>query len=233
MRLRTRLLLVVTSALLLAVCGIGWSAAAPPRWPWPLSPAPSVVAGFEAPASDYGPGHRGIDLEASTGQVVRSSTTGVVTVAGSVAGRGVVVVRTGALRLTYEPVSAAVDVGDDVGTGDVLGRMQSTGSHCAPWTCLHVGLRDGDEYIDPLPWFGPLPVRLKPLGSDVAAAAGPEDRPRLARDDTGPHVTESNAQDPGPGRSSSRLITGGAVTVLAGAAAASAVAARRRGQARG
>jgi murein DD-endopeptidase MepM/ murein hydrolase activator NlpD len=192
-----------------------------------------VVATFDAPDSDYGSGHRGIDLEASTGQVVRSSTAGVVTVAGSIAGRGVVVVRAGALRLTYEPVSAGVDVGDEVTTGDVLGRVQSAGSHCAPWTCLHVGLRDGDEYIDPLPWFGPLPVRLKPLGSPVESGAGPAGDPRPAGDDTGRPAARAEAPDPGPTRSSSRLVAGAAAAVLVGAAAASVAASRRRGQARG
>ena len=31
-------------------------------WPWPLAPVATLVERFDAPDSDYGPGHRGIDL---------------------------------------------------------------------------------------------------------------------------------------------------------------------------
>jgi murein DD-endopeptidase MepM/ murein hydrolase activator NlpD len=142
-------------------------------WPWPLRPDPDLVAGFDAPDGDYGPGHRGIDVRGTPGQPVTSATAGEVTVAAPIAGRGVVVVRTGELRITYEPVSAAVRVGEQVAVGALLGRLQQRGSHCWPTACLHLGVRDLDEYVDPLPRFWPRPVRLKPLHRTTLSGPGP------------------------------------------------------------
>ena len=73
---------------------------------WPLLPAPEVVAGFDPPATRWGAGHRGVDLAGAPGQPVRAALAGTVTFAGSLAGRGVVVVDHGATRTTYEPVDA-------------------------------------------------------------------------------------------------------------------------------
>jgi murein DD-endopeptidase MepM/ murein hydrolase activator NlpD len=130
---------------------------------WPLAPTPAVVGGFDPPESRWGAGHRGVDLAGSPGQPVRSALAGTVTFAGELAGRGVVTVDHGATRTTYEPVEASVVVGDAVGAGDRIGRLQSGGSHCAPQTCLHWGLLDGDDYLDPLTLVGAGPVRLLPL----------------------------------------------------------------------
>ena len=33
-----------------------------PRWQWPVPPPHEVIAPFDAPATPYGPGHRGIDI---------------------------------------------------------------------------------------------------------------------------------------------------------------------------
>jgi murein DD-endopeptidase MepM/ murein hydrolase activator NlpD len=130
---------------------------------WPLAPAPEVVGGFDPPESRWGAGHRGVDLAGSPGQPVRSALAGTVTFAGELAGRGVVTVDHGGTRTTYEPVAASVVVGDAVAAGDRIGRLQSGGSHCAPATCLHWGLLDGERYLDPLTLVGAGPVRLLPL----------------------------------------------------------------------
>ena len=136
----------------------------PARGVWPLDPQPTVVRAFDPPASAYGVGHRGVDLRGHVGQEVRAALAGEVVVAGRLAGRGVVVVSHGATRTTYEPVTATVHRGDQVGTGEVIGTLQWSGSHCLPWACLHWGLRRGDDYLDPLDLVGggPQPVRLLP-----------------------------------------------------------------------
>ncbi|EGX60246.1 peptidase [Streptomyces zinciresistens K42] len=144
---------------------------------WPVEPRPAVLRGWQPPATAYGRGHRGADLAAPAGTAVRAVAPGRVSFAGRVAGRGVVSVElagTGSppLRTTYEPVRASVARGDRVRAGEVIGAVESGGSHCAGG-CLHWGLRDGETYRDPLsllpPWLlrrGPsrlLPVLDVPL----------------------------------------------------------------------
>lgn len=169
--------------LLLVVCLLGCVAgssayAAPPRPPgpgavgmhdapagsgtWPLEP-PSVLRDFDPPSSAYGAGHRGVDLIGRAGEPVRATLAGRITFAGSLAGRGVVVVDHGTTRTTYEPVRASVEVGDRVPRGGGLGHLQSVGSHCAPVTCLHWGLIETETYLDPLTLVGAGPVRLLPF----------------------------------------------------------------------
>ena len=124
-----------------------------------------IAALFDRPTSDWGPGHRGIDLWLGDGESVASPGPGVVTFAASIAGRGVVVVRHPAgLRSTLEPVTASVHVGDSVRAGQSVGALQLAGSHCAPRACLHWGVRLGHEYLDPLDVLrGYGPIRLLPM----------------------------------------------------------------------
>jgi murein DD-endopeptidase MepM/ murein hydrolase activator NlpD len=138
---------------------------------WPLHPRPAVAAGFDPPLTTYGAGHRGVDLVGSPGQEVRAAVGGRITYAGSLAGRGVVVVSHGSTRTTYEPVSAAVRPGAVLTAGEVIGTLQEFGSHCSPRACLHWGLIEGETYLDPLTLVGSGPVRLLPLfePSDVVS----------------------------------------------------------------
>ncbi|MCL2542611.1 MAG: M23 family metallopeptidase [Nocardioidaceae bacterium] len=140
---------------------------------WPLQPRPAVVHGFDPPDSTYGAGHRGVDLAGHVGQAVHAALAGRVVFAGMLAGRGVVVVDHGAERTTYEPVAAAVHVGDHVARGAVIGRLTIVQSHCFPQACLHLGLiRDVDDvYLDPLTLFGEAPIRLLPLWRDLPWAS--------------------------------------------------------------
>ncbi|WP_141012913.1 M23 family metallopeptidase [Nocardioides sambongensis] len=130
---------------------------------WPLLPTPTVVHDFDPPATAYGAGHRGVDLAGTFGSSVRSALPGTVLFAGSLAGRGVVVVGHGDTRTTYEPVSASVAVGDRVEAGAVIGHLQLALSHCFPRACLHWGWLRGQTYLDPLLLVGAGPVRLLPL----------------------------------------------------------------------
>ncbi len=136
-----------------------------PQWLWPLDPPPAVVNPFVAPLDPYGPGHRGVDLAATVGQPVRAVAAGRVSFAGMVAGRGVLVVDHGRLRTTYEPVLPLVREGHRVAAGAVVGTVTLAGGHCLPATCLHLGARDGDRYVDPMRWLGSGRIRLLPLGS--------------------------------------------------------------------
>lgn len=178
-------LLAVLTVVLLILCPRAGEAATAgdagetaPAGVWPLQPVPSVVRAFDPPTSTWGAGHRGVDLAGSVGEAVRAALAGTVTFAGSLAGRGVVVVDHGATRTTYEPVTPSVTVGDEVRAGEVIGTLTLTLSHCLPSACLHWGLiRNADDvYLDPLSLIGlGAPVRLLPLWrpQPVARTTGP------------------------------------------------------------
>jgi murein DD-endopeptidase MepM/ murein hydrolase activator NlpD len=138
---------------------------------WPLRPSPEVVRGFDPPDERWGAGHRGVDLLGSPGVAVRAGLPGVVSFAGRIAGRGVVVVDHGATRTTYEPVLAAVRRGRRVAAGAVLGHLAPDGSHCPPRACLHWGWLRGETYLDPLLLVGAGPVRLLPLAAAAPLAS--------------------------------------------------------------
>ncbi|MFT0763017.1 M23 family metallopeptidase [Actinomyces sp. F1_1611] len=118
--------------------------------------APGQVARpFDPPAERWLPGHRGVDLVAHLDQEVVSPAPGRVIYAGPLVDRSVISVELASgLRLTFEPVTPIVQVGDAVERGQVLGRMATSGS-------LHWGAKyPGDQYVDPLALtLGP--IRLK------------------------------------------------------------------------
>jgi murein DD-endopeptidase MepM/ murein hydrolase activator NlpD len=156
---------------LLAVLG-ATGFAGPARFPAPPEPvvyaAPvsplRVVRGFAPPDSEFGAGHRGVDLATTAGATVLSAADGVVRFAGSVAGRGLVVVlHADGVSTEYEPLKPAVSTGATVRRGQVLGRVRGPHGGCAPGRCVHWGARRGAEYLDPLLLLRPLgPVRLLP-----------------------------------------------------------------------
>lgn len=122
-------------------------------WMPPVDPV-HVLRGFAAPAQRWLPGHRGVDLRAATGTIVRAPAGGVVAFVGVVAGKPVVSIDhadpdgEGLIRTTYEPITSAVAAGAPIRAGEALGTVAG-GSHCAG-DCLHWGARRDGEYVDPL-----------------------------------------------------------------------------------
>lgn len=108
-----------------------------------------VGRSFDPPEAPWLAGHRGVDLVAEPGTVVVAPGDGIVTFAGPLAGRGVVVVTHGDVRSTLEPVDATVAVGTRVAAGTPVGRLAG-GHPCGAAACLHWGLRRGEAYLDPL-----------------------------------------------------------------------------------
>lgn len=138
-----------------------------------VDPPSGVVRPFDAPEHEWGAGHRGVDLVAPEGSGVRSPGPGVVTFAGQVARRGVVVVtHPDGLRTSLEPVAASVPVGTAVDAGSAIGAVESsradgggtTPNHCAPRSCVHWGVRRGERYIDPLSLLDRPQIVLLPDG---------------------------------------------------------------------
>ena len=136
--------------------GLLLTAGAPPL------PGP-VVRGFDPPEQVWLAGHRGVDLAGTPGDPVVAPADGVVSYAGVLAGRPVLVVDHGDLRSTLEPVDAVVAVGARVSMGDVVGHL-ADGHACSTGTCLHWGLKRGDDYLDPWSMIS-SPVRLLPEGA--------------------------------------------------------------------
>jgi murein DD-endopeptidase MepM/ murein hydrolase activator NlpD len=123
----------------------------PIRYRLPVDAA--VVRPFEPPTTDYGPGHRGVDLGASTGAVVRAAERGVVRHAGSVAGVvWVSIDHEDGVRTSYGPLAGLrVRAGDDVQRSEVIGFL-AAGDHGQPDVDqgLHLGARRDGVYIDPM-----------------------------------------------------------------------------------
>ncbi|TNH23302.1 M23 family metallopeptidase [Micromonospora orduensis] len=149
----------------------------PGRFRLPLDGPPAPVRRFDPPPRPWLAGHRGVDLAAPAGAVVRSAGPGTVLFAGLVAGRPVVTVgHAGGLRTTHEPVRPAVRAGQPVTAGAPLGELLPGHPGCPARACLHWGLRRGTEYLDPLALLGLGPVRLFPIGGAGSAGTGPADR---------------------------------------------------------
>ncbi|GAA3336267.1 hypothetical protein GCM10017712_33800 [Curtobacterium citreum] len=121
-------------------------------WVWPTG-SRIVERGWEAPADDYAPGHRGIDVAASIGTPAVAVASGTVSFAGSVAGRGVVSIdHGGGLVSTLDSVDPSVSTWDEVDQGSTVGTV-SVG-HCpASAPCLHLGARVDGRYVNPLPYL--------------------------------------------------------------------------------
>jgi murein DD-endopeptidase MepM/ murein hydrolase activator NlpD len=114
----------------------------PPRLLPPV--ASPITDHFRAPSSPYGPGNRGLDYQPAPGTPVRTSATGSVEFAGSVAGAlWVTVAHAHGYRTTYGPLfTVVVRLHQRMARGDALGTSGPA---------LHLSLRQGDEYLDPEP----------------------------------------------------------------------------------
>ena len=127
-----------------------WSAASTPRRP------------------TWNPGHRGVDLAGAPGQPVYAAGGATVVFAGLLAGRPVVsLAHPGGLHTSYEPVRAAVRVGQLVTAETVIGELVAGHVGCRAAACLHWGAMWGPasraDYVDPLGLLNSTPIRLKPL----------------------------------------------------------------------
>jgi murein DD-endopeptidase MepM/ murein hydrolase activator NlpD len=154
---------------------LAWSllptAAAADAWQWPLAGPHEVSRDFAPPATRFGAGHRGVDLPAEAGAVVRAAGAGRISYAGLLAGRGVVVVVHGELRTTYEPVTSLHPLGSQVAAGEPIGRLEPGHLGCASAACLHWGLKRGEEYLDPTRLVDRGPVRLLPVPGGASGEA--------------------------------------------------------------
>jgi hypothetical protein len=106
-----------------------------------------IAAAFDAPESDYGPGHRGIDYGVVAGTPVRASASGTVSFAGMVAAVSTVTIDHGSgIETTYTGL-ATIDVrpGERIDEGRFLGTTGTVHGIAG----LHFGVKVDSEYTDP------------------------------------------------------------------------------------
>ena len=128
-----------------------------------------VVRGFDARAGPYGPGHRGIDIAAPVGELVRAPAAGRVVFAGPVAGVNWVtlVVAPGVLVTLgplLDPVATATRVRSKAPVGRIGPGHAATPATPASPAALHLSVRVDGVYVDPLVYLVDRPrPRLVPL----------------------------------------------------------------------
>ncbi|HWF41808.1 MAG TPA: M23 family metallopeptidase [Acidothermaceae bacterium] len=155
-------LLSVGSGVTAAAQTAGASAQLQPPLPAPLT----VTRTFAPPLHPWAAGNRGVDLAAHVGESVSAATAGLVIYAGLLAGRGVISIRDGSLRTTYEPVDPVVHAGDNVVAGQLIGYVSAAADSCgSPGSCLHWGALQSGEYVDPMRLLRAPRVRLLPIWS--------------------------------------------------------------------
>ena len=125
-----------------------------------------VTDPFRPPAVPWGAGNRGLEYGTEAGTVVRAIGPGVISFAGPVAGTlHVTVTHPDGLRSSYSGVAAIrTSVGEVVTGGDVVAVAGTT---------FHLGVREGERYIDPSGLWGLVvasgPVVLVPVDDPPAA----------------------------------------------------------------
>ncbi len=123
-------------------------------WHWPVAGRRAVILPFRAPAHEYGPGHRGMDI-AAEGEVL-APADGVVAFRGTVVDRPLITIdHGGGYVTTLEPVTSELRPGDAVAAGESVGAL-AVGGHAARGT-LHVGVRVDGRYVNPRGLFGDIP----------------------------------------------------------------------------
>lgn len=144
---------LLAALLFAAVLAVAPHAEAETRWSWPI--VGPIVRAFDKPETDYSDGHRGIDVGAIRGRVVRAPTDSVVWFVGRVAGKDVVSLDTadGSI-VSMEPVEASVRRGDVVRRGDPVGVI--SGQHDG-MNAVHIGVRVDGVYVDPTRLLGKPP----------------------------------------------------------------------------
>ena len=114
---------------------------------------------YQLPATEYGPGHRGIDLDMQENEQIRAPFDGVVSFVGKVVDRRLITLHslTG-YKASFEPICSELEQGDFVREQEVLGWAcsadKSYAEHCPG--CVHFSVRNEYGYLNPLLFIGQL-----------------------------------------------------------------------------
>ena len=152
----------------------------PGSWLWPVSGP--VLRGFDPPDSPFGAGHRGIDVGAAVDSPLVAPAPGIVKFAGRIDGHLFLSIAHGEGWESTASWLSTVTVrkGDTVFAGQLVGTTGS-GHPGAAVPHVHLGVKHGGLYVDPLLVFAPLSlsglIRLAPLGWATDPSPSPRARP--------------------------------------------------------
>jgi len=163
------------------------------------------LLGFGATYSVGGAGrtHLGADLGGAPGAQVRAPVDGTVVFAGQVPatdGSGsratCVTIASGGDRWTLLPLdSVEVEQGQDVQEGAVVGRLAGSGDGSSSGTHLHVGLRRGELYLDPMSLLA-APAIAGPSSGGADARPGDGSEEQREADEGHPGAGSAGAEAP-------------------------------------
>lgn len=205
-------------------------------WRWPVRG--EVLTPFARGVDPYARGqHRGVDIAAPMGTVVRSACGGSVSFAGRVASAGrVVSVACGPWSVTYLHLGRLeARRGAHVAAGAALGTVGTSGAdRSARAPHLHLGVRRRSDrlgYVDPLAFLGGHDARpgLPPLGAAPSRSRGPAGLPARLRPAPRPLARRPLPAVRRPLPAALRLLPAGRTLAPPRAGTAPASAARRAG----
>lgn len=115
------------------------------------------------PDPNWKPGHRGLDIQANTEQMVVAPRSGTVKFSNYINGVGSISIQTyDGYRHILTFIEPITEVNQKVRTGEQIGWV-SEGGHCIR-TCVHWAVKHNGVYIDPR-WLLPsMLVRIKHAG---------------------------------------------------------------------
>ena len=111
-----------------------------------------IVLDANIPDQNWDAGHRGVDLKADLR--LYAPEAGIITFCGQVVDREVLTIKhPGGLKTTLEPVTCTLAAGTQVAKGEEVGNLAATPEHCAELSCVHWGLKQESEYLDPIDYI--------------------------------------------------------------------------------
>jgi hypothetical protein len=192
---RTRLVLLIAliAVAVFLIAGRAAAAESEAGWGWPLAEHGSTLLGFGDHYEVAGQSrtHTGVDLAASEGDEVLAPVSATVSFVGDVPSgpdrrqKAVTIDTVTGQKLTLMPLErVSVARGDKVRPGETLARVAAEGDGSDAAVHLHVSLRKGSLYVDPL-------ASMVAPGSPASQEPAPDPQPQ-------PQTRTAPAPSPAP-----------------------------------
>lgn len=124
-----------------------------PDWDYPaIQESFKWESVYQAPSTEYGPGHRGVDFKLAIGSAINSPVDGEITFQGLVVDRNVITIRNkNGYLASFEPACSNLEVGDGIRLGEPFAwhcqPLETYEYHCE--TCVHFSIRSQWGYLSP------------------------------------------------------------------------------------